>query len=579
MIFVIIIELVLSILIIIGLYRKDDSIFKIEFEESPSFYFTMFLISFISYFYLKNAYREFPYSIPKSAVAMIDMELSFASSIIYGVNSQRNDFIIFKNPLNSNSNFEQTTLPMFFLSGCISSNNMSPNIFKVAYTDILFHIYFLNILSTGIFLYYFATIHNLNGFFGTLFVLATFLNSGWAFFRYIFYSNANNNLDFYQSIGFLVPLPLFHFFAQHLCFSLTSSISIPLTILSLCFNEDSESDICTIRIFGGFLSSLIPDFFSSFGSFAISLCYKNDIQLVIPFTLSLIPKMLSLDLCVMPLWREFQNEGYYYSQVLIWFELLGPMFFSLLFLLVIPFLKKVLTFNSDFEENEFFFDFCLPRFAVFILLNFIREENGFFSNSLAINGIFIPLCSLIFTQMLYNFYHEILLKEKKRYPTLKGSILALSSFIYLSFIVGGLIFLKNILNSQMYLNSSKINITDKYKCDNMLQNFIMQNTTNDDIFFGYPIILNPISFYSGKQLFMGDIETVWKYSLTTSDISKVLTTLKKYKNKLNPMYLIENNNISYIFSTNDDSIIKNLKKSFYNIIFQNKCWSLYKIVK
>ena len=301
------------------LWKKyDHNIFDISFEHSASYYLAVFITSIISFIYLGNIYQYFPYSTSKISISFLDDELSFISSVLYGINSKRSHFFTFNDPNKLDTTFNRPVFPLLFVASLASFNYDMKNV--------LFFIHYLNALSTTVILYYFCVIQNGRG---LLFVLIVMLNGGWAFFLHFFFSK-NGNYDYIHDAGFRVTFPIYHFFAHHLSLSLSSSVSIPLTILSLCYAEDYDKNI-NVHLFGGFLASLIPNFLTSASVFLIAFCNKDNAKGFLPFAFTLIIKYLRSDIIVMPIWREFQNEGYHFSQIFIWFETFGPLFFIILY--------------------------------------------------------------------------------------------------------------------------------------------------------------------------------------------------------------------------------------------------------
>lgn len=544
--------LIIALFICLFLWKKyDHSIFSISLEESPSYYFTIFVISTISFVYLGNVYQYFPYSLPKLSIPIIDDEVSFISSFLYGINSKRTQIFTFKDPNKLNATFNRSVLPLIFAASLIS--------FDYKIKDVLFFIHFFNIIATTAILFYYSAIQKGNS---ILFVFLVMLNGGWAFFYHFFSTNQVNTqnslnnsllLDFIHDVGFRVSLPIYHFFAHHLSFSLSSSVSVPLSILSLCYAEDDEKNI-NLHLFGGFLASLIPNFLPSASVFLIAFCNKNSVKGFLPFLLTLLPKYLRSDIIVKPIWREFQNEGYHYSQIFIWFEAFGPMFFSIIY-------------SFRFQNDKKFYYFYLTRLSAFLLLCVFRDGNETFENSIAINSVFVPFIALAFSEIMCNLIHIYRSQKSKT----QGFVFAVVVFVSITYILGGIFCLKNSIENKKF---ELINENDE-----RVDSFIKSNIPFNSLIFARPRRLQPASFLSGRQTLIGYPNDMWnkggnnitKYLLFYKLIDHHINSTINIMNEIGSSYLLSlNNDSSFIFSTeNNDNIIKS--------IYKNDDWSIYEI--
>ena len=115
------IMIIISLFIYIYLWKNyDHDIFEISFEHSSLYYFSIFVISIVSFIYLGNTYQNFPYSLPKISIPFLDDEISFISSVLYGINCKRKNFFTFKDPNNLNSTYNRPILPLLFAASIVS---------------------------------------------------------------------------------------------------------------------------------------------------------------------------------------------------------------------------------------------------------------------------------------------------------------------------------------------------------------------------------------------------------------------------------------------------------------------------
>lgn len=508
------IMLIISLFAYIYLWKNcDHNIFEIAFEHSSLYYFAVFIISIISFIYLGNVYQYFPYSLPKISISLLDDEISFISSVLYGINRKRSNFFTFKDPNNLNSTFNRPILPLLFASTIAS--------FDYDLKNVLFFIHFLNTIGTTVILYYFCIIQNGKG---LLFVFLMMLNGGMAFFHHFF--SKNENIDYIHEVGFRVPLPIYHFFAHHLSFSLSSSVSIPLTILSLCFAEDDDKNI-NVHIFGGFLASLIPNFLTSISVFLIAFCNKESTKGFLPFAFSLVIKYFQSDIIVMPIWREFQNEGYRFSQIFIWFEAFGPLFFTIFY-------------SFKMQNDQKFFYYYLARFSIFLLLCVFRNGKDTFENSLAINCIFFPFLVLSFSEIICN----IIYRYRYKNSVMKGIVFAICFLCILTFLIGGIFCLHNSEKNRKY------KLIDK--SDEEIGKFINLNIPFNSLIFARPRRFQPASFLAGRQVLIGYPNDVWKNG--NENVVKYLSFYRSIDHHINSTIdIMEEIKTSYVLANKNDS--------------------------
>lgn len=536
------IMLIFSSLIFFYLFKNSDdsNILEISFENAPSFYLSLFVITIITFICLGNIYNNFPNSLPAISCPFFDEDISFIQSFLYGTNKYRNSFFFFKDPLELNETFSKSPIPLFFPASC--------SILGISIHDALYYTTFLNILSTTALFYYSASIRNIHGF---LYVMITLFQSGLSFFHYFFTSHEKCQsvaCDFYHEYGFSVTNPMYQLFSHHLLFSIASTVSFPLCILSLCYANDPDAEF-NIHLLGGFLAALIPNFFTSFSVFFIALCRDNTVKGYLPFAISLIPRFIFSHLIIKPIWREFQNDGVHYSQLLIMIENFGLMIY---------------TFINSMRKNKEELNDYLARLSVLLLLVVFRDGNGTFENSLAIHSVFTSFVCLAYCEQLCQHISNSPFKPGLR-RGFSYFMWFLSAFVV---ICGGLICLCNTIDHRH--NS----IFDKY--DEELSQFVDVYISLNATLFSRSKRFLPFSFINGRQAFIGDMGDAWNRG--NDKIAEFKSTYYQIDNKEKTVYQIMTQiNAAYFVIENDDPWATTTSILNFVLIFHNQKYSIFQI--
>jgi hypothetical protein len=151
--------------------------------------------------------------------------------------------------------------------------------------------------------------------------------------------------------------------------------------------------------------------------FAIVSCFPRSLKTAMPFAISLLVKCGNLHLKPFPLWREWQMEGVFFAQVLIWIESFGPAFIAT----ALGFLTR---------RGPAAFHTHLTGMAAFTVLNVFRDWNDFLRNGLAIEVVFMSHIVLLFVKMLSG-------RPRDFERPIRGLIGAVSFAVYISYVVGG----------------------------------------------------------------------------------------------------------------------------------------------
>lgn len=535
----------------------------------------------------------------------------FDSKNFYFKNTQNPFYFVFRSfffndPMRNGKTFTWPTLPLIYLA--------SLNELGMTYSEASIIVCLLNTIATvvGIFFlsHFFLSKTDLS------IVLIFLFSSGWALFHFL-YQNDNENsksrfsefddYDLIHSFGKERKCPFFSPILNLLSFSKHSSFAIPLSLFTLAFAHPLTVIKPTTYILAGILLLLNPSPATSL-SLIISLSfYSNSIKYILPFVVSVIPKLIvfndnfninehflsvienndksfdfynnqkcscrlaqaiSLLIKVKPLWREYQMQGIFYSQILIWFDSFGFLFF---FLILSPFLLYMI--NSSILTQRF-----IASFASFVILSVFRVGNDYFENSTAIISVFLPYLVLLYSKSLdkisnsdenninidslnskrrfafFNNLSNFFLNGKngksKQYQGVFKAINLIfvsiavfgtfcSAFVVSGFRINQLLpanFYYKYLNPNLSISIEKPKRTFEIPENNF---YFIENLKKSSIhprtpIFCDPRIFNPISAFGGRPVFSGNLHELWRRG---ADISEELAIIELI-NQTNDRYLI-----------------------------------------
>ncbi|OHT09714.1 hypothetical protein TRFO_21344 [Tritrichomonas foetus] len=497
--------------------RKKKHLLRPIFETSPLLYLQLVFILLFSLYYLNRIYEDFPNSFPKSASEVFNFEMSFISSFRFGPNSLRKNFLYYSDPMHNSHYFTLPSLPLIYLASLMELG--------LTYSESSIIVCFLNIISTVMALSYFSVT-----FLKTvdLTSLCFLFNSGWALFRYLSDSpNSSLNNSKYDYIhSFWRNAPWYNPIITFLSTSKHSSFSIPLALFTLTLSHISAS--YRTYILSGILLALNPSLSVSIGQAISVFCYSNSALFSFIFSIFPILKIYfnifvfnekTFSILYKPLWREYQMQGIFYSQVLIWFDSFGPLFFVFILSPILLLIIKDSIFTQKF----------LASFSAFLVLCFVRIGNDYFENSLGICSIFFPFLVILFLKSLN-------IVSTRIQGQVKGILTAVKVIVILCYITGSII----------SLFASLENVKNGWsKNDLGVAEFVKENLERNDVVFCQPISLNPIPALSGRTIFSSKFPELWKRGANVTQEMQVMNKIKETNDvvsvmkKLNYRYVLE----------------------------------------
>jgi hypothetical protein len=460
-------QILVGAVLVFFLFSKFGShIFDLDFEQAFDYWLLLAAVSVFSLWFLRRVYLGLPYRSVCAGVSVFETELGFSQSLLTGPNRRRPHFFSFVNPLNFNSSFEGPTAALCFLAACSALGG--------SYSEVSIVMCFMNILATTAFLYFIAidfTSHRFS------FVLCVLFHGAWAFFLFFFTSNQS---DLIHNIHSSRTVPFAQLFSHFLSLSKSHSASIPLAILSLGFAEAEDSP-ANFLVFGGFLAALIPEFLTSFLVFGVGSCFPDCIWTFLPFMVSLLPKFGNLHVQLVPLWREWQMDGIFFSPVLIWVESFGFAFLALFYAFFVP------------QRPHIFHQF-VAKFAGFLFACCMRDGQDYSANAVAIQCVFLPQLTLMFVKLCFN------IGSRYRSQRLKSALLTVGVFAMGVYVIGGFLSLYRTANSeQTFVDPSAWVILENH----------VRAIDPESVVLCRPMLCR-IAAYFGKQIVIGNWTTVWK---------------------------------------------------------------------
>ena len=468
--------------------NNTSAIFSMKWEN-PNFYASLIFISIIFLYFIDLVYKKFPKTFYGDSAPIFEMEMSFISSIRFGINQVRENFWFYKDPLRNGHYTLLPSLPYIFLA--------SISQFGFSFQEASKIICFFNMIST------FSAVSCLAANFLRKidFVPLIFIvNSGWALIHYLNYHTKTDTIDLIHTFGRTAPW--YNILFEFLSLSKYASFSIPIAIFA--FSMTTQTAKKSAYILAGVLMALIPSPAVSIAIFITTLSFSNSSLYTLPFAISLVPKLLFGCITYKPLFKEYQMNGIFYSQLLIWFDSFGPLFFVLILLPIVFYNIK----------DKYFTEKFLLSLSSFIILCFIRIGNDYFENSLAILTVFFPMLVIAF---IY-FINYLIKRSSKR---MKGFLFAVKFFVFLFYLLGSYYSMKTIL-SHKSRGLRKNNIS--------LANYVWENINPKDAIFSNTFKLNPIPFFSGMQIFVGDIHELWRKGANITSQLQFINLIKETGN-------------------------------------------------
>lgn len=507
---------------------------KISMEKSPSIYILLFFFSIISNIVLKSIYSGFPNSIPTDFVHTMDSESSLVSSILFGVNYNRNSFFL-KDPLNQNNVSPISNVPMFFQALLMACG--------ITYSESSVLICYMNIISTVCSLFYYSYYLSCS----SLITTSMFLLNGSFVFLRLLKNDCGKGNDCIHNVNQNVSLPWYQIFISFICMNKSVSFSIPMSIFSVIISSFSYNVSKAMSYtMSGILLALIPTLSVSLATFLYISCISTAFYYLFPYGLSILPKLFYSQIHYNPLWKEQQMHGKMYSQINMWFKGFGIVFISLVSYIFVE--------TSMISLHRFYI-----ALSILIVFSVIRFGNDYYMNASAICAVSYPQ----FVSCLTNIIIHYVSIAKTQFK--KGLIIGLSICIVVFEIIGGIASIIIILNNRSLLFN---------EFDFQCSEWIKHSTNIQDQFLSPPASFLPSCLFAGRQIIVGNPKSTWVYG---SEVFHNLEFVQSLINNVRPFHELKNLSIKYIIDYKNSHFMIHNMNIPHQLVFQNEKWVIYHI--
>ena len=413
---------------------------------------TVLLVAACGLFHLIDVYRDSPEKVHSEIHEFFDFEVSFVNSVLRGCNYRRSSFSVFSDPLHAGHTVCIPVLPNLYLTALVTAG--------MSFESASILIKFMNIVSTEC----------------AIILLAGDLMAPVITVMLLFMFNCGLVSDA-STMSLLVG-------SNH------GSFSIPITLFSIFFASQRQSH--EFYILAGVFLAMNPSPAASLASLVCISNFANSVKVTLPFALSVLPKLFDAKISYKPFWIEHQMNGVFYSQILVWFEYLGPAFFGIIVFWMC---------RSGLLVHRF-----LSAMAGWIVLCFARFGNDRLENTIGITGVFLPLLIISLVQYLKERLHN--------HDTVKGAVLALA---VISIIYG----VKQLFNGRKLDGFS----VQDFDIAEVIEKFV-----KDERVFSLEMDRNPAAVLSGRAVFAHNVTSLWRRGAAVKSEVEALRWIKQTGN-------------------------------------------------
>ena len=474
-----------AVLLLYVLHKSDFKYrLKINLEAHPWLLLSLVIAGIASIYFSGNFYKYFPHFIPKQARYDVETEHSIIASIIGGCNVKHPKFFSLEDPFLYKSNFKKSPITYSF-SACLLKISGS-------YKDVSILICFFNSLATA---YAMFTLSSQFTKFQLVCVLLLLFNGSWGFIKY--FRVRDVHADLVHNWGREYNTPFYQIFFKFLISSKDASFSLPIALfaVTLTCSPKRTKGFSGVFAIAGLLAALCPSFMSSIAVFIFAACNYNSFLEVIPFALSLFIKYRNGALKYMPVWKEYQMNGVFFSQIWCWFEAFGPIAFSIS---LFPFIVR----------EPYLIQRCITVLCSLAFCSFFRNGGYYEDGALAVASTVFPIYIIATVHMFNKCISEI-------YGNTRGYILGLGAACVALMVGSGLVSCTRSTSQLMVGIPEKAMIVEKW---------IRSHSSYNSLFYAPNIEMIPITFLTGRRIITGLPGDLWRRGEKYSEIvSKVNT--------------------------------------------------------
>jgi hypothetical protein len=528
-------QIIFSVAALLLLYiiRRQDfkHRMKINVEKSPWLFLSLTIAGCAAVYFSEKFYRRFPKYIPKQASYELELEHSVIQSLIGGCNAKHPKLYSLEDPFLFNSLLKKSPITYAF-SACLVKVSGS-------FYDASILICFLNTLATVCAFYPLAATFTS---YHTTCILILLFNGGWGFIKYFRVHDVH--VDLVHDWGREYSTPFYQILFKFLVASKEASFALPIAIfaVSLTTTPKKARRFSKVFLIAGIMSALCPSFMTSAALFILATCNYNSFIEVVPFALTLLIKYRNAAVVYMPLWKEYQMNGVFFSQLKCWFEGFGPVVFAVF---LFPFIVR----------DSFFFHKCLTALCPLAFCSFFRNGGYYEDSALAVAGTVFP----IYVVAIVHIYQKYI---KEAYGNKRGFILGVGAAIVTIMVASGYMSCKR-STSQLTIGIPESAM--------IIKKWIRKHSLCNSITLTPFLNVNPVTFLTGRRIVVGSPAGLWRRG---EKYSKVLNRVKTTFGWKAVENMMREYGAGYLLSSeNVDAIDSNL----FTLVESSNEWCLLKL--
>lgn len=512
--------------------RASKTPITIRFEVAPSFYLVLLIIGSITLWYNYHAFNQFPELVPSEGSGALDYEMSFISSLKYGINSPRSNILAFSDPLLLNQHLTNNPLPLLY-EAAICTIGAS---FRTASTAISF----INAIAATAAIYYLGSNFSSNpGFIALVFML----NGSWCLFK--FFSDDDMRGDLIHGHGRTAHTPWDSLIGVCLSFNKEHSFSIPMALFALAIAQcPVVGKAKNSYIIAALLAVFVPNFITSLSVYLACTCYELANPFFIIFGFIPFFRYLSSDIKYNPLWREYQMCDTFLPSLTIWVDSFGPS--SVTFILMWFFIRDSLLIQR-----------FISTLGAFLILQIFRQGNDYANNACAVISVFFPMVSVLFVEIGEK------IKSLVNGKMTKGAVSGIVASIFVVYMISGFLSLHRLANTKdTALEMPDLDIGRKIQDITRPRDTILSDTFK----------FNPAAAVAGRQIVSGSFREAWRRGC---DVFKQVELIREVRKESGGLDVMRSQDIRYLLDYKNDEILWDAKH--YQNVYENEKWVIYQL--
>lgn len=436
------------------IHRKGQKS-NFTFDRTPWFVAFITFVAGASLKHLAGVYKYVPDQSPTALLPIMDREISFIHSVLYGVNLRRHNILFYADPMIMGKYFYGYSLPLLYTASLMATG--------LSYGGASIIVCFINTMATAFSIFSFAKKYTKwPGLASFVYMFA----GSWAGYLYFKAANRlNPNNDLVHQISKSHTTVWYHLFGYLLSIPKSTSFTIAYSQFAIFWQPSNLSPI---------MAACCPSVATSIALFATLFGMQNENKFLIGSAATLILRLIPFDFTYKPLFREAEMRGTFFAPIVIWWVGLGPLFtIIVIFFWILP--------KSQFKY------YFLATIGPFLVLNFFREGNDHLQNSLAIASTLYPLAVVAFAELMRRFIAWPEDEENKGIAT-----------FFMTFLIAFLLFGGFVVSRRLEFPRQQVLTAEDLEAVTWLRKI-----PRDSVVYGSNTMMSPIAL-SGRQQFLGN---------------------------------------------------------------------------